>query len=74
MIGDGPQTLNTFSSTPYDAVQTSLKLVFQAHSDTLHDIRAFWRELCNKKTTFVSLSQVCVKAVSCYESYFRLTC
>ncbi|DBA94392.1 TPA: hypothetical protein ACH3X1_001997 [Trebouxia sp. C0004] len=37
--------------------QTSLKLVLQAHSNTLRDIRGFWRELCSKKTTFVSLSE-----------------
>lgn len=40
------------------AVQTNLKQVLQAHSDTLRDIRGFWRELCNKKTTFASLSEV----------------
>lgn len=39
-------------------MQTNLKLVLQAHSDTLRDIRGFWRELCSKKTTFASLSEV----------------
>ncbi len=41
------------------APQTNLKMVLQAHSDTLRDIRGFWRELCSKNTTFVSLSEVC---------------
>ena len=39
-------------------LQTNLKLALQAHSDTLRDIRGFWRELCSKKTTFASLSEV----------------
>ena len=41
-------------------MQTNLKLALQAHSDTLRDIRGFWRELCSKKTTFSSLSEVSV--------------
>ena len=39
-------------------MQTNLKQVLQAHSDTLRDIRGFWRELCSKKITFASLSEV----------------
>ena len=44
----------------HNIVQTNLKLALQAHSDTLRDIRGFWRELCSKKTTFSSLSEVSV--------------
>ena len=39
-------------------MQTNLKQVLAAHSETLRDIRGFWRELCSKRTTFVSLSEV----------------
>ena len=46
-------------------MQTNLKQVLAAHSETLRDIRGFWRELCSKRTTFVSLSEVRALTLHC---------
>ena len=60
------------SAHPCNALQTNLKMALQAHTDTLHDIRGFWRELCNKKTTFASLSEVCLSVA--FMRFQKLVC